>query len=110
MDHVRDIQDWLPGSALAGLVIPSTDDFLSEFAPPAERRLRWPTGFRGSTGEAVVLREAAALFLEGRYFQQGLADTRGAPLSIEPDMLSARRAWLGRVWLSTPTPDWKDHR
>ncbi|TJV54929.1 MAG: hypothetical protein E5Y18_05725, partial [Mesorhizobium sp.] len=39
VDHVRDIQDWLAGSALAGLVIPSTDGFLSEFAPPAERRL-----------------------------------------------------------------------
>ncbi|MER9670851.1 aminopeptidase P family protein [Mesorhizobium sp. M0203] len=97
VDHVRDIQDWLAGSELAGLVIPSTDGFLSEFAPPAERRLRWATGFRGSTGEAVVLREAAALFLVGRYAQQGLADTRGAPLSIEPATLAARRAWLGEA-------------
>lgn len=94
VDHVRDIQDWLAGSALDGLVIPSTDGFLSEFAPPAERRLRWATGFRGSTGVAVVLRESAALFLDGRYAQQGLADTGGAPLSIEPATLAARRAWL----------------
>ncbi|RWI98475.1 MAG: M24 family metallopeptidase [Mesorhizobium sp.] len=97
VNHVRYIQDWLAGSALAGLVILSTDGFLSEFARPAERRLRWATGFRGSTGEAVVLREAAALFLDGRYAQQGLADTRGAPLSIEPGTLAARRAWLGEA-------------
>ena len=40
MNHVADIQAWLRSTSLAGLIIPSTDEFISEFAPPANRRLR----------------------------------------------------------------------
>lgn len=96
MNHLSDIQNWLRSSHLAGLVIPSTDEFLSEFAPPANRRLSWATGFRGSTGLAVVLRDVAALFLDGRYRLQAAADTEGATIAIEPATLASRHAWLKR--------------
>jgi Xaa-Pro aminopeptidase len=91
---LREVQSWLRRSALAGLVIPSTDEFLSEFAPPSNRRLRWVSGFRGSTGTAVILRDAAVLFLDSRYLLQGAQDTQGAPIAIEPSSWASRRAWL----------------
>ena len=101
MNHVREIQDWLRGTELAGFAIPSTDEFISEFPPPPNRRLRWATGFRGSTGMALILRDDAALFLDSRYEVQGAADTEGAAIAIEPATLAARRTWLKR---SLPMP------
>ena len=37
---------------------------------PNAERLRWLTGFAGSAGIAVVLKDAAALFVDGRYTAQ----------------------------------------
>ena len=39
MSYLRELQAWLRRSDLCGLVIPSTDEFLSEFSPPANRAL-----------------------------------------------------------------------
>lgn len=94
LSRIVDVQKWLRRSSLAGLLIPSTDEFISEFAPPASRRLRWVTGFRGSVGTALILRERAALFLDGRYQLQGAEDTQGTGIVIQPATLPARSAWL----------------
>lgn len=96
MNHVKEVQQWLRSTPLDGLIVPSTDEFLSEFPPAANRRLLWVTGFRGSTGVAVILREAAALFVDGRYMLQAGADLADAPIWIEPTALTSRRAWLQR--------------
>jgi Xaa-Pro aminopeptidase len=98
VNHLHEIRAWLHDADLTGLVIPSTDEFISEFAPPANRRLLWATGFHGSVGAAVILRERAALFVDGRYFVQGRSDTHGADLDVELTALPSRRAWLRR-WL-----------
>jgi Xaa-Pro aminopeptidase len=102
MRHLRDIQRWLRGTNLVGMVIPSTDEYLSEFAPAANRRLRWATGFRGSTGVAVVLRDAAVLFLDGRYQLQGAGDTDETGIAIESASPETRRAWL-KTWVPPGT-------
>lgn len=94
MNHLSDIQTWLRDGSLDGLVVPSTDKYLSEWTPPGDRRLRWVTGFRGSTGIAVILQDSAVLFLDGRYREQGIADTKGATIVVEAAALSARERWL----------------
>ncbi|SDG34219.1 Xaa-Pro aminopeptidase [Limimonas halophila] len=62
---------------LDGFVIPRADVHQGEFVPPHAQRLAWLTGFTGSAGTAVVLREAAAIFVDGRYTVQarGEVDT-----------------------------------
>ena len=96
MSNIRQLQDWLRTTELAGFVLPTTDEFLSEFPPPANRRLQWATGFRGSTGLAVILREHAALFLDGRYLVQAGADVDTNAIALEPATLAARSIWLER--------------
>jgi Xaa-Pro aminopeptidase len=93
---LQQLQDWLRSTEIAGLVIPSTDEFLSEFAPPANRRLEWATGFRGSTGVAVVLRDAAGLFLDGRYLQQAREEIDPRLLDTVPAIPAERSTWLRR--------------
>ncbi len=53
-----------------GFVLPVSDEYLTEYVPPYAQRLAWLTGFTGSAGMAVVLPEAAALFVDGRYTLQ----------------------------------------
>jgi hypothetical protein len=51
-------------------VVPSEDEHLSEYPSPADRRLRFLTGFSGSAGTALVTRSAASLYVDSRYWTQ----------------------------------------
>lgn len=55
---------------LAGFIVPKTDEHQSEYLPACSERLAWLTGFTGSAGTAIVLRDRAALFVDGRYTLQ----------------------------------------
>ncbi len=55
---------------LDGFVVPLTDEHMSEYVGAYAQRLAWLTGFQGSAGNAVVLPEAAAIFVDGRYTLQ----------------------------------------
>lgn len=60
----------LAAAGLDGFVIPRGDEHQGEYVPQHAARLAWLTGFTGSAGLAVVLREAAAIFVDGRYTLQ----------------------------------------
>ena len=53
-----------------GLLVPRADEHLGEYVPASAERLAWLTGFTGSAGLAVVLRDRAAVFTDGRYTLQ----------------------------------------
>src|SRR6478736_8391586 len=55
---------------LAGCIVPRADRHQNEYVPASEERLAWLTGFTGSAGAAIVLRERAVLFVDGRYTLQ----------------------------------------
>jgi Xaa-Pro aminopeptidase len=94
MSNLVRLQERLSAMGCQGLVIPSTDEYLSEFTHPCARRLEWATGFRGSTGLAIVLQERAALFLDGRYKQQGERDTAGLDIQLCSAGEVSRAQWL----------------
>ena len=62
---------------LDGLLVPRADAFLGEYVPPSAERLAWLTGFTGSAGMALVLRDRAVLFVDGRYTTQAAAEAPG---------------------------------
>ena len=55
---------------LDGFIVPHSDEYQSEYLPPRGERLAWLTAFTGSAGAAVVLRDKAAVFVDGRYTLQ----------------------------------------
>lgn len=60
---------------MTGFLVPHADEHQSEYLPPSAERLAWLTGFTGSAGMAVILRDIAALFVDGRYTLQARAQT-----------------------------------
>jgi Xaa-Pro aminopeptidase len=55
---------------LDGFVVPHSDEYQSEYLPACNERLAWLTAFTGSAGAAVVLKDKAAVFADGRYTVQ----------------------------------------
>jgi Xaa-Pro aminopeptidase len=60
---------------LAAFLVPRSDEHLGEYVPPSSERLAWLTGFTGSAGLAVVLKDRAAIWSDGRYVLQLAAET-----------------------------------
>lgn len=53
-----------------GYLIPSGDEYMSEYTPAHAKRLEYMTGFTGSNGLAIILQDQALFFTDGRYIQQ----------------------------------------
>ncbi|MCK8088526.1 aminopeptidase P family protein [Vibrio sp. 1CM8B] len=69
-ERVDAVRAWLETNNLDAVIIPHEDEYLGEYVPAHNERLHWLTGFTGSAGAAVITRENAAIFVDGRYTVQ----------------------------------------
>jgi Xaa-Pro aminopeptidase len=74
-ERLRGLRHELAARGLDGFIVPRADEHQGEYVPPRGQRLAWLTGFTGSAGLAIVLRDRAALFVDGRYTLQAAAQT-----------------------------------
>lgn len=61
------LRDQVVALELDGIIVPRADAHQSENCAPHDNKLQWLTGFSGSAGLALVLRDRALLFVDGRY-------------------------------------------
>ncbi|KQV43942.1 MULTISPECIES: aminopeptidase P family protein [unclassified Rhizobium] len=61
------LRGWMDSAGLDGLIVPRTDAHQSEVTAPHDDCLRYLSGFSGSAGLALVLKEKAVIFVDGRY-------------------------------------------
>ena len=67
LDALRTV---LAAEGLDACIVRSTDRYLNEYVPRAESAREWLTGFCGSLGDAMVSRDTAWLYVDGRYHTQ----------------------------------------
>lgn len=80
--HLPLLRACLAEQGLDGFLIPHEDEFQNEYLPQANERLAWISGFTGSAGAAVVLKDRAAVFADGRYTVQVRAQVDAAHFEI----------------------------
>jgi Xaa-Pro aminopeptidase len=68
--HLPRVREQMARMGLDGFLVPHEDEHQNEYLPEANDRLAWLTGFTGSAGAAVVLKDKAAVFVDGRYTLQ----------------------------------------
>ncbi|GAA4223333.1 Xaa-Pro aminopeptidase [Sagittula marina] len=69
------LQDLLADRGFDGFLIPRADAHQGEYVAAHDDRLAWLTGFTGSAGWAIALRDRAAIFTDSRYTVQVKAQT-----------------------------------
>ncbi len=52
------------------VLVPKSDEYLGEYIPACAERLAWLTSFTGSAGSALILKDSAVIFTDGRYTSQ----------------------------------------
>jgi len=69
-EHLPLLRAEMARQGLDGFLVPHEDEHQNEYLPEANDRLAWVSGFTGSAGAAVVLKDRAAVFVDGRYTLQ----------------------------------------
>src|SRR5919206_529458 len=77
------LREELGARGLDGFVVPRSDEHQGEYVPLCAQRLAWLTGFTGSAGIAIVLKDRAALFVDGRYTLQARDQIDSAIFAVE---------------------------
>lgn len=70
MDKLKPLRRFMESQNLSALLTPRTDEFQGEYIAPYAERLAWLTDFTGSAGFAVITKDKAAFFTDGRYVLQ----------------------------------------
>ena len=65
--RLKALREQMTRDGLDGFVVPICDEHMSEYVGDYAQRLAWLTGFGGSAGSAAVLKDKAAIFVDGRY-------------------------------------------
>lgn len=81
---------------LDGFIVPHDDEYQNEYVPEAYDRLAWLTGFTGSAGAAVVLRDKAAVLVDGRYTLQAKTQVDGDLFAYEDLVELGVGGWIKR--------------
>lgn len=79
---------------LDGFLVPRADEHQGEYVPPHAQRLAWLTGFTGSAGAALILKNNAYVFVDGRYELQVRAQTDPKVFSYESLVTNPPASWL----------------
>ncbi|CAM9678665.1 unnamed protein product [Ectocarpus sp. 13 AM-2016] len=67
---VSSLQAWMRKENMDCFIVPSDDPHLSEYASECFNRRAFVSGFTGSAGTAVILKDEALLWTDGRYHLQ----------------------------------------
>ncbi|WP_375616519.1 MULTISPECIES: aminopeptidase P family protein [unclassified Bartonella] len=65
--RIASLRKELDRLGLDGFLVPRCDEHQGEYVPPHAQRLSWLTGFTGSAGIALILKNKAIIFTDGRY-------------------------------------------
>ncbi|MFT5709869.1 MAG: Xaa-Pro aminopeptidase [Halioglobus sp.] len=68
--RLNTIRSLMAESGYDALIVPRADEYLGEYLPAHNERLLWVSGFTGSAGLVIVLKDKAAIFVDGRYTVQ----------------------------------------
>ena len=93
-ERVERLRKELGQEGLAGFLVPRADEHQGEYVPPRAQRLGWLSGFTGSAGLAVVLADAAAIFVDGRYTLQVRDEAPGDVFEYHHVTESPPSEWL----------------
>ncbi|WP_336279526.1 aminopeptidase P family protein [Bartonella sp. CB175] len=93
-ERVFSLRKELDRLGLDGFLVPRADEHQGEYVPPHAQRLSWLTGFTGSAGIALILKNKAIIFTDGRYKLQVRQQTDPNIFNYEDLITHPPSKWL----------------
>ncbi|MBS7459016.1 aminopeptidase P family protein [Coralloluteibacterium stylophorae] len=96
------LREAMSGAGVDAVLIPSSDPHLSEYLPARWQAREWFSGFAGSAGTLAVTADAAALWVDSRYWEQAAAQLADGGVAMEKLPESRAPVWM--EWLAGHVP------
>ncbi|MCZ2158310.1 aminopeptidase P family protein [Bartonella sp. 220] len=93
-ERISSLRKELDRLGLDGFLVPRSDEHQGEYVPPHAQRLSWLTGFTGSSGTALILKNKAIIFTDGRYTLQVRQQTDPHIFDYEDLVTCSPSQWL----------------
>ncbi|EJF83003.1 aminopeptidase P family protein [Bartonella rattimassiliensis] len=94
LERIASLHKELDNLGLDGFLVPHADEHQGEYIPPHAQRLSWLTGFTGSAGIALILKNKAIIFTDGRYKLQVRQQTNSHIFDYEDLITCPPSQWL----------------
>ena len=101
MEKIDKLKKIFKREKIDGYIIPKNDEFFSEYIPDHNDRLNFISGFSGSYGLALILKDKNYLFVDGRYTLQANNQSKTnfevitIPDKMPSDILRRRKLLIG---------------
>jgi Xaa-Pro aminopeptidase len=95
-ERVGRLREWLVDNGLDGFLVPRSDEHQGEYVAAGSERLRWLTGFSGSAGVALIMRDRAHIFVDGRYTLQVREQVDLSVFTVESLVDTPPPVWIGK--------------
>jgi len=93
-ERLKSLRDELSILGLEGFLVPMADEYQSEYVPPSAQRIAFLSGFTGSAGFIIVLKDKAAFFTDGRYTLQASQQVPGDLFTVFDSADKSPSDWL----------------
>ena len=82
IQHLTDLRQAMKAQDMDLYIQPTADPHLTEYVGDRFQTRHWLTGFTGSAGTAVITKDKAVLFTDGRYFIQAQRELEGSGFEL----------------------------
>lgn len=96
VERVARLREAMAQHGLDGFLVPRADEHQGEYVAACSERLQWLTGFTGSAGASLILKDRAILFVDGRYTLQARTQVDEQTFIIDSLVENPPAKWLGR--------------
>ena len=96
VERIARLREQLVANRLDGYLVPRADEHQGEYVAACSERLQWLTGFTGSAGASLVLKDTAILFVDGRYTLQARAQVDLSTFTIDSLVDNPPAKWLAK--------------
>lgn len=86
-DRLHKLRTFFADYQIEGIIIPTSDPHLSEYTAAHWKIREWVSGFNGSAGTLVVLKDKAGLWTDSRYFIQATQQLKGSSIQLYKEKL-----------------------
>lgn len=81
-DRVDKLRELMEERNIEAYIVPTSDPHMSEYLADYYKTRQYISGFTGSAGTAVITRDKAGLWTDGRYFVQAESELKNSPFEL----------------------------
>lgn len=101
-ERIAALRNKMQENKIDAYIVYSADPHMSEYLPEEWQERAWISGFTGSAGFVVILKDKAALWTDGRYFVQAPIELKNSEIELMKDGVDGTPNYIDWIIANIP--------